>query len=29
LANIYGGKRTARDAAVDIDTQVQNKLGGK
>jgi multiple sugar transport system substrate-binding protein len=29
LTNVYAGKRTARDAAVDIDTQVQNKLSGK
>ena len=29
LGNIYSGKRTARDAAVDIDTQVQNKLTAK
>jgi len=29
LNNIYSGKRTAREAAVDIDTQVQAKLDGK
>jgi ABC-type glycerol-3-phosphate transport system substrate-binding protein len=29
LTNIYSGKRTARDAAADVDTQVQNKLSGK
>ncbi|HEX2035962.1 MAG TPA: sugar ABC transporter substrate-binding protein [Chloroflexota bacterium] len=29
LGNVYAGKRTARDAAVDIDTQVQSKLSGK
>jgi multiple sugar transport system substrate-binding protein len=29
LTNVYTGKRTARDAAVDIDTQVQNKLSGR
>jgi multiple sugar transport system substrate-binding protein len=28
LTNIYSGKRTAREAAVDIDTQAQTKLGG-
>jgi hypothetical protein len=29
LGNVFTGKRTARDAAVDIDTQVQSKLSAK